>query len=58
MLRFILKNKQKLISGAEIERVFTIDNDLKRLEKELQSGGFGEDQYSFTRLIGVEVINK
>ena len=57
MIRAILKYKRKdQNSGAETEGIYTIDFDAPELEKELSSGGFSENGYDFTELIGVEVL--
>jgi len=56
MLRFIVRRKQKLASGAEVEDLNHIDDSLFELEKCLKSGGFTEDQYDFYELVGIEII--
>jgi len=56
MLRFIVKRKCKLVSGAEIESLHHIDDSVFELEKCLKAGGFSEDQYDFHELVGVEII--
>jgi hypothetical protein len=56
MIRFIIKRKQKLISGAEVEDLYHIDDSVFELEKCLKDGGFSEDQYDFHELVGVEII--
>lgn len=56
MIRFILKRKQKLVSGAIVEDLHHIDNSVFELEKCLKSGGFSESQYDFHELIGVEIV--
>ena len=56
MIRFILKRKQKLVSGAEVESLHHIDDSVFQLEKCLKSGGFSEDQYDFHVLEGIEII--
>ena len=57
MIRFIVKRKQKLISGAKVEDLHHIDASVFELEKALRGGGFSEDQYDFYELIGVELLN-
>lgn len=57
MLRFIVRRKQKLISGAEVEDLHHIDDSIFELEKCLKSGWFSEAQYDFHELVGVEIIN-
>ena len=56
MVRFILKRKQKLISGATVEDLHHIDDSVFELEKCLKSGGFSEDQYDYHELVGVEIV--
>lgn len=56
MIRFIIKRKQKLISGAEVEDLHHIDDSVFELEKALRSGGFSEDQYDYHELVGVELV--
>lgn len=56
MVQFILKRKQKLASGAEVEDLHHIDNSVFELEKCLKSGGFSEDQYDYHELVGVEIV--
>lgn len=54
MLRFILIRKQRdTVSGAEWQEHFTMDADCPELEKTL-GGGYGENGYSITTVIGVE----
>lgn len=56
MIRFILKRKQKLISGVEVEDFHHIDDSVFELEKCLKSSNFAEDQYDYHGLVGVEII--
>jgi hypothetical protein len=56
MVRFILKRKQKLASGAEVEDLHHIDDSVFELEKCLKSDGFSEDQYDYHELVGVEIV--
>lgn len=58
MLRFILEKKFNHGSGCTGHKLFSIDGDLKALETALRSGGFGEDQYSITQLLGVEILDE
>lgn len=57
MIRFIVKRKQKLISGAEVEDLHHIDGSVFELEKALRSGGFSKNQYDFHELVGVELLD-
>ena len=56
MIRFIIKRKQKLASGAEVEDLHHIDDSVFELEKCLKSGGYSEGQYDFHELVGIEII--
>lgn len=56
-LRFLMRKKEKLLSGAEFESFYTIDNSAAELERALSAGGSSEDQYEVHELIGVEVFN-
>lgn len=57
MLRAILRTKERdPHSGAETERLETIDFRNDELEKILNSGGQCEDGYCFTELVGVETL--
>ena len=59
MLRFILKQRVKNdISGVEFERLYTIDVDVPEVERALDSGGYGENGYDRTDLVGVEILRK
>jgi len=56
MLRFILKNTYSCeLTGDSGEILKTIDIDLPLLEEELKKGGFGENGFDKTELIGVEI---
>jgi len=57
MIRFILKRKQKLVCGAEIEDLYHIDESVFELEKTLRSGGFTEDAYEYHKLVGIELLD-
>ena len=56
MIRFILKRSRKHDSGYVEADFFTIDNDLEALERVLTMGGYGENTYDATSLVGVEVV--
>ena len=56
MIRFILKRKQKLVSGVEVEDFHHIDDSVFELEKCLKAGGFSKSQYDYHVLVGVEII--
>jgi len=58
MISFIMMKKEKIMSGAEIETFYHIDDDVNALEKALCAGGHSEDQYEIHKLIGVEIIKK
>ncbi len=57
MIRFIIKRKQKLTCGLEMEEFYHIDNSVTELEIALRRGGFSEDRYDYHELIGVELLN-
>lgn len=57
MIRFILKRKQRLVCGAEVEDLYHIDDSIFELEKALRDGGFGEDIYDINELVGVELLD-
>jgi len=57
MIRFILKRRQKLVCGVEIENFYHIDNSVFQLEKALRNGGFAEDTYDCHSLVGVELLD-
>lgn len=58
MLRFILKMSYKDPStGHEGGNSYTIDGDVKELEKCLRRGGFSENGYEKHELIGVELLD-
>ena len=57
MLRFILKTKfHDAYSGVTHSSLQTIDVDVPSLESALDRGGYGEQGYDFTELIGVEIL--
>lgn len=58
MLRFILKSKVKNVSGAEYECIHTYEYKMPDLQAKLCAGGFGEDTYDITELLGVEIIDE
>lgn len=58
MIRFILERKQKLECGAETERWYRIDGSIQLLEDALRSGGYGENTYDVSKLVGVELIDE
>ena len=57
MIRFILKRKQRLVCGAEVEDLYHVDDSIFELEKALRGGGFGENQYDLHELVGVELLD-
>lgn len=57
MLRFIVKvTSKEELSGAECERMFTLDADVPALEAQLTRGGFSQYGYEVAHLVGVEVL--
>ena len=57
MIRFILKRKQKLVCGVEVEDLYHIDDSVFELEKALRAGGFAEDIYDCHKLVGIELLD-
>ena len=57
MVRFILKRKV-CNSVIECENFETIDCEIPELEEKLTQGGYGEQGFDVTNLIGYEVIQK
>lgn len=58
MIRFILKNEYKCQhTGFQRETIYTIDDSLTDLEAALTKGGWSENGYDMTTLLGVEVID-
>lgn len=59
MLRFILKQERyDSHINFHTEAMFTVDIDVPELEEILTSGGSGEQGYSQTYLVGVEIKEK
>jgi hypothetical protein len=57
MLRFIICNKWRDgHSGAEGERLITLDVDVPELHDALTVGGYSEHSYDIAQLIGVEIL--
>lgn len=57
MLRFILKRrKNDVYSGAVFSEMYTLDVDAPDLETALNYGGYGEQGYDLTELVGVEKL--
>lgn len=56
MIRFIFQRNTKLTCGAETVSHFTIDVDVPEIEEVLKHGGFGEDIYDYSKLIGVTLV--
>lgn len=57
MLRFIIREKWKDgFSGAEGERIRTLDVDVPELQDALTIGGYSEHSYDIANLVGVEVL--
>lgn len=57
MLRFIVKRRTNdCYSGAMFSNLQTIDVDVPALESALDRGGYGEQGYDLTELVGVEVL--
>jgi hypothetical protein len=58
MLRIILKRQIKE-GGLLSEGFETMDVDMPELEEKLKRGGFSENSYDYTTLVGIETdINK
>ena len=62
MLNFLMKKKERLISGAELVSYYCINgsdfsNPANELEKALTAGGFSESEYEVHELIGVEILD-
>ena len=56
MLRFIMIKRERLVSGAEREIYYTIDDNLSDVEKALTAGGTSESEYETHALVGIEVL--
>lgn len=60
MIRLIIRHDDAAMAanlgGAVLTRYQTMDIDLPALETALTSGGFGENGYAHTQLIGCEVL--
>lgn len=57
MLRFILKTSfRNGLNGQEGESFETLDIDVPQLQAALSKGGFSEDSYEATQLVGVEML--
>jgi hypothetical protein len=57
MLRAIIRRKKRHMSGAEFELFHTIDFNCDALQLALQDGGFGQDTFDFTELVGIECVD-
>ncbi len=57
MLRAIVRRKVKHLSGVEFELLGTIDFECPKLQLAIQDGGFGEDTYDVTELVGIECVD-
>lgn len=57
MLRYIMRCRQRFMSGGERETYYTIDGNVQAVEEDLQRGGTSETEYEIRELVGVEVIN-
>lgn len=56
MIRFILiRETRDRVSGASGHDYVTIDADVPQLEEALRRGGYGEDCYDHSSLVGCEV---
>jgi len=55
VIRFIFKNTYSAL-GTVKEQIFTVENDLPKIEKLLTSGGYSTSGCEFNTLIGVEVF--
>lgn len=57
MLRFILKRtiRDNISGGYESEAFVTVDVNVPEVERLLCRGGYGENGFDATRLIGVEI---
>ncbi len=59
MIRFLMVRKQMdSCTGVAWSSFYTIDEDTEALERDLQSGGRGENGYDLTELLGVEIIRQ
>lgn len=56
MLRYIMRRKWRHGAGDWGESLYTIDGDAKSVETDLRRGGFGEEAYDHTELVGVEIL--
>ncbi len=60
MLRIIIKTDNAgmacNVGGSVLTSYRTIDVDLPEVEAALRSGGFNEDSYSHTQVVGVEIL--
>lgn len=57
MIRFITKTKfRDGYNGQEGEYLTTFDVDVPELQRVLTAGGFSENSYTATELVGVEVL--
>ena len=57
MLRAVLITKERdQHSGAETEQFRTVDFESPEIESAMKYGGFAENGYSVTQLVGVEIL--
>ena len=57
MIRFILRRKMRdNRSGLDRQDLFTIDADVPELQAALDTGGFDENGYQSTLLLGAEIL--
>jgi hypothetical protein len=60
-LRIILRTESCYgtihVGMPPVSKFRTLDVELPELEEALRSGGFGEDSYEVTELVGVELLN-
>lgn len=58
-VRFILKLEVlDRYSGAQYERLYTLDMQAPELERELCRGGMSQEAYELVSLVGAEVIKE
>ena len=56
-LRAVIRHKIKdQYSGAEYERLITLDIDCPALENELRQGGMSEGGYHIPEIVGIELL--
>ena len=57
MLRFVIRRRMlDAANGLSSEGIETLDIECQELEKVLLGGGYGENQYDYRELVGVEFL--